>query len=58
MLVGADAILVLERGKVYDIGTHDDLVRRCDIYKQMWFQQNRPLNTGKSNDGFIVPQGA
>jgi ATP-binding cassette subfamily B protein len=58
MLVGADAILVLERGKVYDIGTHDELVRRCDIYKQMWFQQNRHLNPGTSSEGSILPQGA
>ena len=41
MLVPADAILVLERGKVYDIGRHEELLLRCDIYKQLWYQQNR-----------------
>jgi ATP-binding cassette subfamily B protein len=41
MLVEADAILVLEKGKVYDIGTHEELLHRCDIYKQLWFEQNR-----------------
>jgi ATP-binding cassette subfamily B protein len=41
MLVHADAILVLERGKVYDIGSHKELLKRCDIYKQLWHQQNR-----------------
>ena len=44
MLVEADAILVLERGKVYDIGTHEELLRRCDIYKHMWHQQNRHID--------------
>jgi subfamily B ATP-binding cassette protein HlyB/CyaB len=44
MLVEADAILVLERGKVYDIGTHEELLARCDIYKTMWYQQNRHLD--------------
>jgi ATP-binding cassette, subfamily B, bacterial HlyB/CyaB len=44
MLVEADAILVLERGRVYDLGTHDELLQRCDIYKQMWHQQNRHLD--------------
>src|SRR6266404_326335 len=44
MLVEADAILVLERGKVYDLGTHEELLQRCDIYKQMWYQQNRHLD--------------
>jgi ATP-binding cassette subfamily B protein len=44
MLVEADAILVLERGRVYDIGTHKELLRRCDIYKHMWYQQNRHID--------------
>jgi subfamily B ATP-binding cassette protein HlyB/CyaB len=44
MLVEADAILVLERGKVYDLGTHEELLQRCDIYKQMWYQQNRHMD--------------
>lgn len=41
MLVDADAIMVLERGRLYDMGTHDELLERCDIYKQLWYQQNR-----------------
>ena len=36
MLVPADAILVMERGQVYDIGSHDELLYRCDIYKHLW----------------------
>jgi ATP-binding cassette subfamily B protein len=44
MLVECDAILVLEQGKVYDIGTHEELLERCDIYKHMWYQQNRHLD--------------
>jgi ATP-binding cassette subfamily B protein len=44
MLVDCDAILVLDQGKVYDIGTHEELLRRCDIYKHMWHQQNRHLD--------------
>jgi subfamily B ATP-binding cassette protein HlyB/CyaB len=43
MLVPADAILVMEKGKVYDIGTHQELVHRCDIYKHMWHTQNRHI---------------
>ena len=42
-LVNADAILVLERGKVYDIGTHAELVERCDIYSNLWNQQHQHL---------------
>jgi ATP-binding cassette subfamily B protein len=43
MLVPADAILVMERGRAYDIGRHEELLHRCDIYKHMWHQQNRHL---------------
>lgn len=42
-LVAADAILVLERGKVYDVGTHSELVERCDIYSNLWHQQNQHI---------------
>jgi len=38
-LVSADAILVLERGKVEDIGRHEELLRRCEIYSGLWHQQ-------------------
>jgi ATP-binding cassette, subfamily B, bacterial HlyB/CyaB len=50
MLVESDAILVLERGKVYDIGTHEELLRRCDIYKHLWYQQNRHLDPRQSDE--------
>jgi ATP-binding cassette subfamily B protein len=43
-LTDCDAILVLERGKFYDCGRHEELVARCDIYQLLWFQQNRHLD--------------
>ncbi|MBV9554155.1 MAG: peptidase domain-containing ABC transporter [Alphaproteobacteria bacterium] len=42
-LISADAILVLERGRVYDIGSHAQLVERCDIYSNLWHQQHQHL---------------
>jgi ATP-binding cassette subfamily B protein len=44
MLIDCDNILVMERGKIYDQGTHDQLLERCDIYKQLWHQQNRHID--------------
>ena len=49
-LVNADAILVLERGKVYDIGTHSELVERCDIYANLWNQQHQHLTPKPSHE--------
>jgi ATP-binding cassette, subfamily B, bacterial HlyB/CyaB len=40
-LVSADAILVLDAGEVHDIGKHEELLARCDIYSDLWYQQNR-----------------
>jgi ATP-binding cassette, subfamily B, bacterial HlyB/CyaB len=57
MLVEADAILVLERGKVYDIGTHEELLKRCDIYKHMWHQQNRHLDPRGSDGVTLLSRG-
>jgi len=45
VLVKADIVLVLERGRVYDSGRHDELLERCDIYRGLWHQQNQHLQT-------------
>lgn len=57
MLVECDAILVLEQGKVYDCGTHEELLRRCDIYKHMWYQQNRHIEPRTTDKSLAVPLG-
>jgi ATP-binding cassette subfamily B protein len=40
-LVEADAIMVLERGRVMDIGKHEELLERSEIYGGLWQTQNR-----------------
>ncbi|MEE7476277.1 peptidase C39 [Methylobacterium hispanicum] len=45
-LVDCDAILVLERGRVFDIGKHGELLDRCEIYNDLWHQQNGHLQVG------------
>ncbi len=42
-LTDCDQILVLEKGKIADIGPHEVLVERCAVYRQLWAQQNRHL---------------
>jgi subfamily B ATP-binding cassette protein HlyB/CyaB len=44
MLVPSDMIIVMENGKVYDMGRHEELLHRCDIYKHLWHQQNRHID--------------
>ena len=37
----ADLILVMENGRIHDAGTHEQLLERCEIYKEVYTQQNR-----------------
>ena len=42
-LVTADAIVVLDRGRIADYGKHNELLSRCMPYRQLWNQQHRHL---------------
>ena len=37
----ADRIIVMESGKIADIGSHDELMRSSDIYREIYISQNR-----------------
>jgi HlyB family type I secretion system ABC transporter len=43
-LVDCDQTLVLDRGQVVDLGPHQELVERCEIYRHLWLQQNRHID--------------
>jgi ATP-binding cassette, subfamily B, bacterial HlyB/CyaB len=49
-LTKADAILVLNRGVIDDIGRHDELLERNDIYSSLWHQQNTHLAPAGRSD--------
>jgi ATP-binding cassette subfamily B protein len=49
-LTSADAILVLDRGVVDDIGRHQELLERNDIYSSLWYQQNTHLAPAVRSD--------
>jgi ATP-binding cassette subfamily B protein len=53
MLVPAHQILVLERGTVYDIGSHAELLERCDIYSNLWYQQHQHLQPRPAHE--VIP---
>jgi ATP-binding cassette subfamily B protein len=53
-LVDADKIVVLEGGAVYDIGTHQELLERCDIYAGLWHLQHRHLHPRPSSHEIIT----
>ena len=36
---GADKILVLDDGKLLDVGTHEELLKRCEVYREIHLTQ-------------------
>ena len=42
-LVNADAILVMQQGKLADAGKHEELLSRSPTYQQLWHQQTSHL---------------
>jgi ATP-binding cassette subfamily B protein len=40
-LVKCDSIVVMDAGRIADVGTHGELVKRCPIYQRLWSQQTR-----------------
>ncbi len=45
-LLDCDLTMVLDRGRLIDLAPHTVLLERCDIYRTLWFQQNRHLTQG------------
>ena len=43
MLSDATAILVIDRGRIADIGRHDQLLSRCTSYRHLWNQQTKQV---------------
>jgi ATP-binding cassette subfamily B protein len=42
-LVNADAILVMQQGRLVDAGRHEELLVRCHTYQHLWNQQTSHL---------------
>ncbi|WBY63870.1 ABC transporter ATP-binding protein [Thermocaproicibacter melissae] len=40
-VMDADKIIVMNDGKIYAVGTHDELMKTCDIYREVYESQNK-----------------
>jgi subfamily B ATP-binding cassette protein HlyB/CyaB len=54
-LTECDQTLVLEKGKVMDIAPHRVLLERCTVYRQLWAQQNRHLDSQGPRHAALAP---
>ncbi len=59
-IMNADQILVLSDGEIAGKGTHEELMKSCDVYQEIYYSQfpeKRPGASGKA-DGIAGAQGA
>ena len=54
-LTEMDQIIVLDRGKVRDVGPHKALVDRCLVYRQLWQQQTRYMDSQQAAAAVLAP---
>lgn len=40
-VASADKIVVLDKGAISDVGTHDQLIKRCSIYREVYYSQSK-----------------
>jgi ABC-type bacteriocin/lantibiotic exporter with double-glycine peptidase domain len=54
-IVEADKIVVLDQGKVVGIGTHNELLGDCDVYKNLVRSSGETVRVGDRGAGLTVP---
>ncbi len=54
-LTECDQIMVLEKGKVMDVAPHQTLLERCLVYRQLWAQQTRFMDSTGPRHAAIAP---
>jgi len=55
-LTDCDQILVIDDGKVIDIAPHAALLDRCTMYRQLWSQQNRHIDSQRPLHAAATPR--
>lgn len=60
MIAGCDAIVVIDKGSIMAVGKHAELLRTCQLYRELWEAQNRFALAGAGRglpDTPQTPQG-
>ena len=49
-VTGADKIYVMEKGRIAESGSHEDLLKNHGVYQKLWSAQMALENFGKDGD--------
>ena len=50
----ADQILVLDRGSAVGLGTHDELMKTCEVYREIYFSQFPEERAAYNNESGVI----
>jgi subfamily B ATP-binding cassette protein HlyB/CyaB len=54
-LTECDQTMVLDRGAVIDMAPHRVLLERCSLYRQLWAQQTRHMDSAPARPATLIP---
>ena len=52
-ITGADQICVLDQGRLADMGTHEELLNRCEAYQKLWHAAEHSARWAVKSDALI-----
>lgn len=53
MIAGCDGIVVVDRGRIIAVGKHQELLRSCKLYHDLWEMQNRHILPSVQEGGMV-----
>lgn len=52
-VMDADKIVIINNGRIDDIGTHDELLKRNEIYREVYYSQNKQTTPDNEEGGAL-----
>lgn len=52
-VMDADKIVIMNNGRIDDIGTHDELLKRNEIYREVYYSQNKQTTPDNKEGGAL-----